>query len=274
MYRVLFPGGRHLAVTLSYDDGVSSDARLISIMKKHGLKGTFNLNGGCMTGNGSLRGKEYIYRLKAEEVREVYKGMEIAIHGYTHPFFEQLPMDRAVYEVTKDRETLEPLAGYPVRGMAYPFGTHNCAVEDMLEQVGVVYSRTTVSTERFDLPARFITWNPTCHHNNPHLFDLCDHFLHDANHYNRCKLFYLWGHSYEFALNDNWNVIERFCETMGDREDVWYATNMEIYRYLTAQQQIEASLDGSMLYNPSATDVWFLKDDQPLCVPAGQLTRV
>ena len=50
MYRVLFPGGRRLAVTLSYDDGVSSDARLISLMKKHGLRGTFNLNGGCMHG--------------------------------------------------------------------------------------------------------------------------------------------------------------------------------------------------------------------------------
>ena len=87
MYRVLFPGGRRLAVTLSYDDGVSSDARLISLMNKQGLRGTFNLNGGCMHGEGSMRGREYVYRMKPDEVREVYKGMEIAVHGYTHPFF-------------------------------------------------------------------------------------------------------------------------------------------------------------------------------------------
>ena len=274
MYRVLFPGGRRLAVTLSYDDGVSSDARLISLMKKHGLRGTFNLNGGCMHGEGSMRGREYVYRMKPDEVREVYKGMEIAVHGYTHPFFEQLPRDRAVYEVTRDREALEELAGYPVRGMAYPYGTHNREVEDMLEQVGIVYSRTTRSTESFALPTRFITWDPTCHHSNPRLTELCDHFLHDENRYGSGRLFYLWGHSYEFGLNDNWNVIERFCETMGGREDVWYATNMEIYRYLTAQRQIETSMDGSMLYNPSATDVWFNRGGEALCVPAGQLVRV
>ena len=275
MYRILFPGGRRLALTLSYDDGVSTDARLISLMKAHGLKGTFNLNAGCMTGLGSMRGKEYVYRMKPEEVRAVYQGMEIAVHGYTHPFFEQLPLDTAVGEVIRDREALEALAGYPVRGMAYPFGTHNAQVEAMLRNVGIVYSRTTVSTESFSLPTDFLTWGATCHHNNPRLGELCDQFLENNNdRYGRAKLFYLWGHSYEFAVNDNWDVIERFCQTMGDREDVWYATNMEIYRYLTAQRQVETSVDGRMLYNPTATDVWFLHNGEALRVPAGQMVRV
>lgn len=39
-----FPGGKKKALTLSYDDGVEQDIRLIDIMKKNGLKGTFNLN--------------------------------------------------------------------------------------------------------------------------------------------------------------------------------------------------------------------------------------
>ena len=38
-----FPGGKKKALTLSYDDGVEQDIRLIDIMKKNGLKGTFNL---------------------------------------------------------------------------------------------------------------------------------------------------------------------------------------------------------------------------------------
>ena len=41
-----FPKGKSLAVTLSYDDGVKQDRQLIEIMKKNGLKGTFNLNSG------------------------------------------------------------------------------------------------------------------------------------------------------------------------------------------------------------------------------------
>ncbi len=41
-----FPGGRKKALTLSYDDGVEQDRRLMQIMDAHGLKGTFNLNSG------------------------------------------------------------------------------------------------------------------------------------------------------------------------------------------------------------------------------------
>ena len=41
-----FPGGLAKAVTLSYDDGVFEDIRLVDIMKGKGLKGTFNINGG------------------------------------------------------------------------------------------------------------------------------------------------------------------------------------------------------------------------------------
>ena len=33
-------------VTLSYDDGVVQDIRLMEIMDKYGLKGTFNINTG------------------------------------------------------------------------------------------------------------------------------------------------------------------------------------------------------------------------------------
>ena len=41
-----FPGGKIKALTLSYDDGVEQDEKLVDIMVKYGLKGTFNLNSG------------------------------------------------------------------------------------------------------------------------------------------------------------------------------------------------------------------------------------
>ena len=46
---VRFPGFKRKAVTLSYDDGTRQDKRLIEIMKRNGLKGTFNLNGGSFS---------------------------------------------------------------------------------------------------------------------------------------------------------------------------------------------------------------------------------
>ena len=44
----LFPGGKKKALTLSYDDGVTQDERLIDIMNQYKVKGTFNINAGMM----------------------------------------------------------------------------------------------------------------------------------------------------------------------------------------------------------------------------------
>lgn len=52
-----FPGGKSKALTLSYDDGVAQDIRLIEIMKKHGLKGTFNINSGLYAPEGTTNPK-------------------------------------------------------------------------------------------------------------------------------------------------------------------------------------------------------------------------
>ena len=40
----LYPEGKLKALTMSYDDGVRQDRRLIEIFNRNGLKGTFHLN--------------------------------------------------------------------------------------------------------------------------------------------------------------------------------------------------------------------------------------
>ena len=49
-----FPQGKKKALTLSYDDGVEQDVKLIEIMRKNGLKGTFNLNSGLYAPEGTV----------------------------------------------------------------------------------------------------------------------------------------------------------------------------------------------------------------------------
>ena len=34
--------------TLSYDDGLEQDKRIVELMKKYGIRGTFNLNSGIL----------------------------------------------------------------------------------------------------------------------------------------------------------------------------------------------------------------------------------
>ena len=71
-------------------------------------------------------------------------------------------------------------------------------------------------------------------------------------------LFYVWGHSYEFNDNDNWSIMEEFAEYIGGRKDIWYATNGDLYDYVQAFKRLEFSLDGNIVYNPSAIPVWFV----------------
>jgi hypothetical protein len=83
-------------------------------------------------------------------------------------------------------------------------------------------------------------------------------------------MFYVWGHSFEFDDDDNWNIIEDFAEFIGGRDDIWYATNIEIVDYNEAFANLQFSADNSFVYNPTATDVWLSVNDGPaICVPAG-----
>ena len=95
--------------------------------------------------------------------------------------------------------------------------------------------------------------------------------------YNPHRVFYLWGHSYEFDADRNWEVIERFCDRMAGHEDIWYATNIEIYEYIDGSKRLVSSCDGRILHNPSALDVWVTKNGslwtpgEKLCIPAGKI---
>jgi len=241
----LFPGGASKCVTFSYDDGRTHDRRLVSILNEHGCKGSFHLNSGKLGSDGYIT---------AEEVPGLFAGHEVSVHTVTHPFPTRISSEELIAEVMGDRRTLERLVGYPVRGMSYPFGNYDGRVIEVLKTLGIECSRTTRSTSQFGLPAEPLTWHPTCHHKRA--AELVDRFLESPRH-RHPQLFYIWGHSYEFANDDNWNLIEKLCARLGRREDVWYATNIDIIDYVSAWRSLRISADADIVYNPSALTVWF-----------------
>ena len=264
MMHMLFPEGKTKALTFSYDDCLEQDIRLMEIFNKNGLKGTFNINGK------PLETEEYSYSEGTIHLRmgsklavesyggEVGKNHEVAFHGYTHPFLDRVPRAIASYEVAKGREVLEALFGRIVRGCAYPMGTFNDMTVDVLRENGIAYARTTVSTGDFSIPQDWLRMPATCHHDDPRLFELANKFLsEDPGVWDTPWLFYVWGHTFEFDMKNNWDRIETFCEMVGNREDVWYATNMEIYEYVEAYRHLNFSVEGKMVHNPSAIPVWF-----------------
>ena len=83
-------------------------------------------------------------------------------------------------------------------------------------------------------------------------------------------LFYVWGHSYEFDRNDNWDHLERICEQISGKSDVWYATNMEIYDYVEAYRSLIFSADGLRVYNPTLVKIWFNLDGKDYSIASGE----
>jgi peptidoglycan-N-acetylglucosamine deacetylase len=269
----LWPEGTRKALTLSYDDGVCQDIRLVETFNKYKLKATFNLNSGIQTENNFWINKgKLIKRMDIDVIEKLYRGHEVAVHSLTHPHLEDMPKELLITEIAEDRKNLERVFGYPVRGMAYPFGTYNDTVIDVLKVCGIEYSRTVKQHERFGLPANYLEWHPTCHHKNPKLMELTKAFI--ENNFGAMSLFYVWGHSYEFDVDENWEVIEEFCQTVGNKEDIWYATNIEIVDYMNALKNLRFSAECSMVYNPSALSVWISVDGKETMVKPGDYLNI
>lgn len=268
-----FPNFKDKAVTLSYDDGVIYDEKLIEIMAKNGLKGTFNINSGILS-------KENTSRMTKEKAISVYKnsGNEVAVHGRQHLSLAEVDEALATKDVLLDRIELEKMFGTIITGMAYANGSYNDNVVEILKKCGIEYSRTTISTENFNIPDDWLRLPATCHHDNPRLMELANTFIEaePSKYYwsNTPKLFYVWGHSYEFNNNNNWNVIEEFAEYIGNREDVWYATNGEICRYVKAFKSLKFSTTEDMVYNPSSIDVYLSYHQKPYIAKSGQITKL
>lgn len=261
--KFLLHGGVHKVLTMSYDDGnYDGDSKLVKIFDKYGIKASFHLNGRNYVKGGWAFDK-------IDELREIYKNHEVSMHGFTHPFLERLPKSEVISEMERDRASLEDFAGYPVRGMSYPFGTYNKTVLDVLEMLDIKYSRTTHATGNFNFPENFLEWHPTMHHNDGIAAKLRDF----KNFYaNDISMLYIWGHSYEFN-NENpaltWEGMEEFCKEASALKDTWFATNIEIYDYVTAMKRVEISHDKKMFYNPSAISVWVDIDGEALELKPG-----
>lgn len=275
-----FPGGKPKAVTFSYDDGVREDIRLAEVLDRYGLKGTFNLNSGLWGEDTNGR------RLSPAEIRQyiIDKGHEVALHGKHHLANGSVSVIDGIQDVLNCRLEMESAFGRILRGMAYPNSgvtrfannTDYQKVRQYLIELDIAYSRTLGGdNKRFEMPEDWYAWMPTAHHNNPEIFEYIDAFLQlDFTQIStaglRPRLFYIWGHSYEFDRKNNWEHLEKICTLLSGKEDIWYATNMEIYNYNQAYNALQFSADGTIVYNPTLYTVWFAIGKKDYCIQPGE----
>ena len=271
-----FPNGLAKALTFSYDDGCREDIRMADTLTKYGLKGTFNING-----------NNFNSHLSKEEVEEhiLSKGHEVAVHGEFHRANGSVRAIEGITEVLKCRLDLEKKYGRIIRGMAYPDtgvtrfcnGANYDKIKQYLTDLDIAYSRTLGGdNDSFDMPTDWHKWMPTIHHNNEKALDYLDKFINmdlSMNIYyaiRHPKLFYIWGHSFEFENNNNWEILDAICQKVSGREDIWFATNIEIYDYVKAYESLVYSADGTMIYNPTLITVWFDVDGKLYKIESGK----
>ncbi len=271
-YRFMrFPENRCKAVTLSYDDANINDIRLAKLLHEHGIKCTFNVPGT------DFPKEKHNWKVTEQDAREIYLplGHDVALHGATHmsPYL-CAPKD-GMMEFMQNRAFLEKFFGRIVRGAAYPdHGGINDTITSYLRMMGITYARLVGTTHNFALPTDWLKWEMTVHNTEACVMDLVERFLaknprEEYISHRESLVFSMWGHSFEFPADD-FAGITAFCKKIGGHDDIWYATNTELYEYVKAYESLVFSQENTFCYNPTQMGIWVDVDKKDYYIAPGE----
>ena len=274
-----YPDGKAKAFTMSFDDGYKNDARFVESFLNYGLKATFYLSTGYIGGTSSS------IHATMDDAVALYAntGMEIGSHTVNHKdlptVYEESGDEGLATEITADINALEAAFGTDVIGMAYPGAPPNKLTDDnvinFLKNVGIGFARTAgQETYGFDLPADWYRWHPSVGATSvDKVKELGETFV-NMTVSAEPKLFYVWGHATDI---DKWwssyDEFDAFAQSMSGKDDIWYATNGEVYSYINAYNQMTVSVEADVISNPTATDLWFNYNGTTYKIAAGKTIK-
>lgn len=239
-------------VTLSFDDGLEQDKRIIEILKKYGLKATFNLNSGLLGQKGrigrmgdfgmfDLPDKDGLvakllkaapaYRIPEDEIAQVYDGFEIAAHGYRHDDLKNVHGPELDSAVGKDITQLQHITRQEIKGYVYAKGSYTEEAEKYLREHDVLYGRLAKTNGSFEFPQNPLCFAPSAWLIEKQVPELVKKFQ-QAEATDQDLMLSFWGHGYEFDFgteNCNWVRFEKLCEQLVKLENVVFCTNAEAF---------------------------------------------
>lgn len=148
-----FEKGKHLPdkpIVITFDDGYKDNHQFAyPIMKKYGYTGTIFVVSKAI-GNTNFFDVEK--KLQPEnkimdwhEIRELAEaGFTIGAHTVDHPHLAEVPPEVARHQIEESKRALEHGLKKPVEFFAYPYGSYNDTVADLVKQAGY---RAAVTTE-------------------------------------------------------------------------------------------------------------------------------
>lgn len=227
--------------TLSFDDGITQDLKIIEILKKYNVHCcTFNINTGLYGANWEwvgqvLNNPDLVHqRFTEEELRQgIYNGYDVEVHTLSHASLKTFDKDPDAIkrEVGLDAENITSITGIIPVGMAWPGGDTEYTsktIELVLENTNIHFARGTTATQNFRLPKYFMKWQPTCAISDENCISLAERFL--KTECTKDMLFYVWGHGYELDHYNSYDKLESLIKMMSEAEDVVLVTNAEFYQ--------------------------------------------
>jgi len=235
--------------TLSFDDGITQDLKIIEILKKYNVDCcSFNINTGLYGANWTWVGEALHVptlthiRFTEEELRTgIYDGFDVLVHTKTHPSLKNCSLKQLKDEIIGDADNIESITGVRPVGMAWPGGDTEfnlTNIRNILRYTDIRFARCTTPTYTFDLPEKFMTWYPTCSFSDARLFELAQQFI-DAEP-TEDMLFYVWGHGYEMDIPgvNSYEEFEQLIKMISEADDIVLVTNTEFYELY--KDQIES----------------------------------
>lgn len=254
MVRKCYPNGKKKAFVLTYDDGVLQDVRLVLLMNRYGLKGTFNLNSLLME-------REFVWhhekigavrRLPLSVAAHLYEGHEVASHSCTHPDLQGMSREGLLYELGHDKYLLEQLVKQPVLGFGVPFDYYDDTVADVARQLGFRYARGSEETRSYAPNADAFHQNAGMFHLSEGLEAFVEGFFAADMELASCIIV---GHSYDLDAENLWETMETMFAKVAADEDVLSMTHLDYVEYLQAMEQAE--IYGNRVINHSDRALWF-----------------
>jgi peptidoglycan/xylan/chitin deacetylase (PgdA/CDA1 family) len=254
----VYPNGNHKALIMSYDDGLDDDIALAQLFDRYGIIGTFNLNSGLLDTraiwNEGKPNEILQTYLSKDTLVHVFKNHEIAVHGTYHKALVGLSDKEILEEINVDIENLTILSDRKISSMAYAFGSTNDHVAEVIGTTPLTNARTVKSSYNFDLPENYYLWSPTCHDSEALEYLEAYIYLDSPS----LSLFYVWGHSWE--LRDtlrNQNIL-KFCNIIGDRDDIWYTGAGNFADYHASLKALE--IGPQQIVNPEGNGVVYYRE--------------
>ena len=254
----VYPNGNHKALIMSYDDGLDDDIALAQLFDRYGIIGTFHLNSGLLDTraiwNEGKPNEILQTYLSKDTLVHVFKNHEIAVHGTYHKALLGLSDKEILEEINVDIENLTILSDRKISSMAYAFGSTNDHVAEVIGTTPLTNARTVKPSYNFELPQDYYLWNPTCH--DSEALEYLEAYLSlDSP---SLSLFYVWGHSWE--LRDtlrNQNIL-KFCNEIGDRDDIWYTGAGDFADYHASLKVLE--IGPQQIVNPEGNGVVYYRE--------------